>query len=134
MIAMRKAVGLLIIFAASCAFAEEAPKPKFGPQAVPVLADTAYLRQEPAPDYWTLSAFYVPQTTSSDCSAAAVVMLVNALRGLPASAEEEIVTEAALLDGVGNADWSTEVAEDGPGVTSSARPNPQRLQRCARRS
>ena len=42
-------------------------KPKFGPNAVPILQQTAYLRAAPAPDYWKLNPFYVSQTTASAC-------------------------------------------------------------------
>src|SRR5512134_2383951 len=72
-------------------------KPKFGPNAVPILAQTAYLRTAPAPDYWKLSPFYVSQTTSSDCSVATVTMAINFMLGLPGGAEEPIVTPALLL-------------------------------------
>jgi hypothetical protein len=116
-IAMRKAVVLFSIVAASCAFAQDAPLPKFGPEAVPILEDATYLREAPAPDYWMLSAFYVPQTTTSDCSAAAIVMAVNALKGLPPNADQEIVTEDTLLASVGNEAWVAQVSEDGSGVT-----------------
>ena len=81
------------------------------------MKDLAYLREAPAPDYWILSAFYVPQQTSSDCSAAAVTMAVNALRGLPPNADQEIVTESSLLQSVGDAKWNDQVADEGPGVT-----------------
>ncbi len=114
---MKRILGVVFVLAASMAQAEEAAQPKFGPEAVPILNDTAYLRQSPAPDYWTLSAFYVPQHTTSDCSAAAVTMAVNALRGLPANADQGIVTEASLLESVGDAKWTEQVANEGPGVT-----------------
>lgn len=114
---MKRILSLVFVLAVSMAQAEDAAQPKFGPEAVPILSDTAYLRQSPAPDYWTLSAFYVPQHTTSDCSAAAVTMAVNALRGLPANADQEIVTEASLLESVGDAKWNEQVADEGPGVT-----------------
>jgi hypothetical protein len=117
MLARLKIAGLLVAFAASVAFAEEAPKPKFGPEAVPIFQDNAYLRAAPAPDYWTLSPFYVPQRTSSDCSAAAIAMVVNALRGVPANADQELVTENNLMAGVGDQEWMIKVTEDGAGVT-----------------
>ena len=60
---------------------------------MPIFQENDYLREAPAPDYWTLSPFYIPQRTSSDCSPAAIVMVVNALRGLPANADQELVTE-----------------------------------------
>ena len=92
-------------------------KPKLGPDAVPVTERTEYLRDAPAPDYWKLSAFYVPQFTSSACSVASVAMAVNFARGLPAAAEEPIVTQAALLEAVGDKTWADKGAEGGDGVT-----------------
>jgi hypothetical protein len=117
MIATFRLAALLFAFAASLAFAQDAPKPKFGPEAVPILQDNAYLRDAPAPDYWNLSPFYIPQRTSSDCSLAAIVMAINALRGLPANADQQLVTENTLMSTVGDQTWMVKVTEDGPGVT-----------------
>lgn len=103
--------------AAPPARAEDAPKPKFGPEATPIFDDNAYLRQSPAPDYWNLSPFYIPQRTSSDCSLAAIAMAVNALRGLPKNADQELVTENNLMGAVNDQEWMVKVTEDGPGVT-----------------
>src|SRR6187399_950723 len=108
---------VLLFLAASPGLAEEPVKAKLGPDAIPITVDRAYLKTAPADDYWTLSAFYVPQRTSSDCSAAAAVMAVNALRGLPERADMAIVSEDKLLKDVGDKKWSSEVVEDGPGVT-----------------
>jgi hypothetical protein len=94
-------------------------KPKLGPNAVPITQRTAYLRSAPAPDYWTLSPFYEAQRTSSDCSVASATMAVNFLRGLPAGADEPIVTQNRLLAKIGDAKWANEVAEGGSGVTFS---------------
>jgi Phytochelatin synthase len=90
-------------------------KPKLGPDAVPITHRTAYLRSAPAPDYWMLGPFYVAQRSSSDCSVASLTMAVNLLRGLPAGADEPIVTEARLLSELG--EWAGEVAQGGSGVT-----------------
>jgi hypothetical protein len=107
----------VLLLLAAPAFAQDPPTPKFGPEATPIFQENAYLRQAPAPDYWALSAFYIPQQTTSDCSAAAVAMAVNALRGLPPNADQEIVTEQGLIDLVGDATWTEQVADEGPGVT-----------------
>src|SRR6185436_12453646 len=104
-------------FAASLAFGDDTPKPKFGPEATPIFADNAYLRQSPAPDYWNLSPFYIPQRTSSDCSLAAIAMVVNALRGLPKNADQELVNGNNLMAAVNDQGWMVKVTEDGPGVT-----------------
>jgi hypothetical protein len=92
-------------------------KPKLGPEAVPITQQTDYLRTAPAPDYWKLSPFYVPQQTSSACSLASVVMALNALRGLPARSDERLITQSALLKKVAQAAWVKQVAEGGSGVT-----------------
>jgi Phytochelatin synthase len=94
-------------------------KPKLGPNAVPIMERTAYLRSAPAPDYWMLGPFYEAQRTSSDCSVASVTMAVNFLRGLPAGADEPIVMQNRLLAKIGDAKWANEVAESGSGVTFS---------------
>ena len=92
-------------------------KPKFGPNAVPILEHTAYLRAAPAPDYWKLNPFYVSQTTSSDCSVASITMAINFMLGLPADAEEPIVTQSLLLKKIADARWAKEVANGGSGVS-----------------
>jgi hypothetical protein len=92
-------------------------KPKLGLDAVPITRSSAYLRAAPAPDYWKLGAFYVPQFSSSACSVASVAMAVNFARGLPAGAETPIVTQTALLEAVGDKTWTEQGAEGGDGVT-----------------
>ena len=92
-------------------------KPKLGPDAVPITVRTDHLRTAPAPDYWKLSAFYVPQFTTSACSVASVAMAVNFARGLPAEAAAPIVTQTALLEDVGDQAWAAKGAEGGAGVT-----------------
>ncbi|MDS4031420.1 MAG: phytochelatin synthase family protein [Candidatus Contendobacter sp.] len=92
-------------------------KPKFGPEAVPITQQTEYLRTAPAPDYWKLSPFYVPQQTSSACSLASVVMALNALRGLPARSDQRLVTQSILLKKMSRAKWTKQVTEGGSGVT-----------------
>jgi hypothetical protein len=92
-------------------------KPKLGPDAVPITERTDYLRAAPAPDYWKLSAFYVPQFSSSACSVASATMAVNFARGVPAEAETPVVTQTALLEAVGDRTWTEQGAEGGDGVT-----------------
>jgi hypothetical protein len=92
-------------------------KPKFGPDAISIQQSHGYLRDHDAPHYWALSPFYVPQSTDSACSVAAITMLVNALRGLPAYSVDPVATQKALLEKVADARWSKETAQGGPGVT-----------------
>ncbi|MBI5743506.1 MAG: hypothetical protein HY952_03045 [Elusimicrobia bacterium] len=68
-----------------CAVRLAAEPPKYavmeGVAAAPLAADNAYFRspENPAPDYWNLSAFYVPQYNNYSCSAASLAMALNAL-------------------------------------------------------
>jgi phytochelatin synthase len=117
MISRRLLTSLFTISVATLAFAEDAPLPKFGPEAVPIFQSTKYLREAPAPDYWNLAPFYLPQQTTSDCSVAAIAMAVNALRGVPANADQQLVTENSLMGGVADEEWMVKVTEDGNGVT-----------------
>jgi hypothetical protein len=106
-----------VVIASAGAFAGEPAKPKLGPEATPITANRDYFRTAPGDDYWMLAAFYVPQRTSSDCSAASATIAVNALRGLPQRSDQLVITEDHLLKDVADQKWSSEVVEDGPGVT-----------------
>jgi len=90
--------------------------PKLGPDAVPMTQSLDHLRLSPAPDYWKLAQFYVPQATSSACSVASVAMAVNFVRGMPPGSEDMLVTQAGLLEAVADAEWSAKGAEGGDGV------------------
>ena len=94
----------------------ETPLPKLGPNAVPLTMATEYLRTAPAPDYWAFSPYVKPQFTSSACSIATVTAALNGLSGLPALAEDTVMSQEDLLDLTGNADWATLSAEGGDGV------------------
>ena len=107
---------LALVAPASLLDAKEV-KPKLGPDAISVAQSHAYLQSHPAPDFWSLSPFYVPQVTESACSLAALTMLVNALRGLLAHDDQPLVTQDSLLRAVGSERWAREAAENGSGVT-----------------
>ncbi len=90
---------------------------KLGPNAQPITEATDYLRQNPAPDFWTFAPFTKPQFTTSACSIASVTAAVNGLQGLPDMASETVMTQPALLDLTGNTTWAALSAEGGDGVT-----------------
>ena len=108
--------GVVLCGGSSSALADDAA-PKLGPNATPLPAETDYLRQNPAPDYWAFSAFVKPQFTTSACSIASVTAAVNGLRGLPAHAEDTVLTQTALLETLGDDTWAGLSAEGGDGVT-----------------
>jgi hypothetical protein len=92
-------------------------KPKLGPHAVTIQQSHDYLQRNGAPDYWALSPYYVPQITGSACSLATVVTMLNALRGLPLRASDELVTQQTLLEAVNDEAWAKASAQGGAGVT-----------------
>lgn len=92
-------------------------KPRFGPNATPIEQATEYLRTHPAPDYWAISPFYIPQDTDSACSAASIAILLNALRGVPPRADVDLITQAGLRAKLDDARWTAETAEHSSGVT-----------------
>lgn len=102
--------------ALSPAHAQDTPAPKLGPNATPITADNAYLRSAPAPDYWALAGFVKPQFTTSACGVASITAAVNGLAGLPAHAEDTVMSQPELLELVGDATWSAISAEGGDGV------------------
>lgn len=118
-----KTLAFAAVTAASLAAFAQVPthpqeaKPKFGPDAVPITLANDYVRTHHAPDYWALAPFYVHQNTGSACSVASVAMLLNALRGLPSSASERLVTQRSVLEEVGDDAWKAAVAEDGEGIS-----------------
>lgn len=114
---MRISLALLACVMAGPVLAQdETPLPKLGANATPMTEATEYLRQHPAPDFWAFSEFVKPQYTTSACSIAAVTAAVNGLNGLPANAEDTVLTQPALLELVGSPEWTALSAEGGDGV------------------
>ncbi|MEQ1558086.1 MAG: phytochelatin synthase family protein [Methyloglobulus sp.] len=89
---------------------------KFGPYAIPITQQTAFLRQTAAKDYWRFSQFYLPQQTSSACGLATMAMALNFLRGVPKFSDETLITQPALLKTVFTGIWGDKVAEGGDGL------------------
>jgi hypothetical protein len=120
-LASRQGVARALVFVAWLAyvvssFAADERKPKLGSAAVSLQQSHDYLQSHPAPDYWALSPYYLPQATGSACSLATIAMLVNALRGLSRDAAQPLVTQSALLKTVSSRAWAEATAERGSGV------------------
>ncbi|WP_189413532.1 phytochelatin synthase family protein [Neogemmobacter tilapiae] len=107
---------LALIFLLPFAALAETPVPKLGPDAVPITADNAFLRQSPAPDYWAFSPFVKPQFTTSACSVASVTAALNGLAGLPALSADAVMTQPAMLERAASREWAALSAEGGAGV------------------
>lgn len=86
------------------------PKPKYGPQAQVLSLSHQYFRRAPAPDFWALIPYYVPQQDESSCSVASVSMIVNGARvGEKLSADDKLATQAGLISRVKNKAWHKSV-------------------------
>ncbi|MBI2082594.1 MAG: hypothetical protein HYT76_03400 [Deltaproteobacteria bacterium] len=103
-----KVIALVISFLLTdLLFSTDPPKPKYGPEAIPISQSHDYFRKNPAPDYWALSPYYTAQFSERSCSTAAVTMLVNAARvGENLGSEEELVTEQKLIKRVKDQMWN----------------------------
>jgi hypothetical protein len=62
-------------------------------------------------------AFFIPQTTSSNCTVTVATMTVNALRGIETGMTIPEFDQARLLDAVGSKPWIEKTAEGGAGTT-----------------
>ncbi len=94
------------------------PKPKYGPEAILLSQSHAYIQKNPAPTYWALSPYYLPQKDDASCSLASVAMAVNAARvGQKLTADDELVTQVGLLKKVDDDAWKVGLGEHGHGVT-----------------
>ncbi|MCX5796266.1 MAG: hypothetical protein NTY77_12295 [Elusimicrobia bacterium] len=111
-----------LILALLCRAPAWAADPKYGPPesplAVPLSQDHAYFRApgHPAPDFWRLNSFYVPQINGYSCGAAAASMALNALlnAGRPRGDQDQNITQEELLDQV-KGDWQALLSEPGLG-------------------
>lgn len=92
-------------------------KPKYASSTVPLSRDHAYFQNpnHPAPDYWALAPFYLPQLNEYDCSVASVAAVVNALTraNRPLRETDRNVTKASLLQGVQVAQWAQRMQKGG---------------------
>lgn len=92
------------------------PKPKYGPDAVPLSVSSEYFRKHDAPVFWAMIPYYQAQETGSGCSVAAVAMLMNGLRaGQSLKADDELVTQKGLLRKVRDRAWTWSTSAVGHG-------------------
>lgn len=115
---MKRTGTIALLMWVSFSAAAETPKPKYGPVgkplATPLSADASYFRdpKHPAPDFWALIGFYVPQFNGAACSVASLSAVVNAARatrGLRTGSEDANAQQSKLLDDVKVEDWKSRV-------------------------
>lgn len=90
--------------------------PAGGPRAVPLsqLHQFFQFRGHPAPDFWDLIGYYVPQFNGAACSVASVTMVLNAARAhLFQSADDKRVTQTDLIEKVNIHHWKERLSAEG---------------------
>lgn len=95
-------------------------KPKYGPEGAPKAAtlaqDNAYFRKNPAPDFWAMIGYYVPQFNGAACSAASVAVALNGARAtLSKTADDKVVPQEELLDKIKVENWKERLSKKGWG-------------------
>ena len=112
----------LFILICSCATAKldrkpsqeaKAPRPKYdkpttpvpGPAATRLFDSHDYVRQNPAPDFWALMPYYIPQEKGT-CAASSVAMILNALDAhKKLTSDDKLVTTKDLIAKVNDPLW-----------------------------
>ena len=111
-------VFVLGLWSTAAVLGDEPRLPKYGPGTVRLFQAREYIRRNPAPDFWALLPYYLPQTNDSSCTVASVTMLVNALRAdRELTSEVELATPQRVVEKVAAPRWRDKVADDGPGLT-----------------
>lgn len=112
-------VVLLTSFVTTLSFADDV-KPKYGPtgapRATPIAFSNEYFRtgNHPAPDFWALIGYYIPQMNEHSCSSATLAMVLNAARvNFPKTADDKVVSENELLDKVTTEHWKELLSAEG---------------------
>jgi Phytochelatin synthase len=91
---------------------------RHSPELIPLRVDHAYLRGAPESAYWSIAPHLIQQATDSSCSLATAVMLLNTVRGCEGHLRSAgPISEASLLDKLGDDFWRVAVAQDGNGLS-----------------
>lgn len=117
----RRSLGILVsVFAFALNIASAEVKPKYGPldspRAIPLARSSEYFRNpsHPAPDFWALISYYVPQFNGAACSAASVSMVLNAARAQqPQTADQKNISQEDLLNRVETEHWKDRMSLKG---------------------
>lgn len=110
--------GLAAFLLSASLTAGAAPKPKYAAAATLLSQSHEYLQKAPAPAFWRLVPYYLPQQDDLSCSLATVAMLLNASRAAnKLTSDDELVTQPALLNKVHSELWTKGVGPNGGGVT-----------------
>lgn len=93
-------------------------KPKYGPQkapaALPLSQDNNFFRENPAPDFWALIPYYVPQMTPYSCSAASISIVLNGAKSkIIRTEDDKNISEMEILEKVNVENFKELLSEKG---------------------
>jgi hypothetical protein len=95
----------LLMACGAFATAAETSHPKYAPTTLPLSLEHEYFRHHAAPLFWKLIPYYVPQEEHA-CSAASIVMMLNALNSSrELKSTDELVRQKPLIEKVNNPVW-----------------------------
>jgi len=94
----------------------QATPPKYGPlgspKAIPLSQRNDYFKdpKKPAPDFWSLIPYYVPQFNGAACGVASLSMVLNAARTQKnLSASDPLITQQELLNSIPIENWKSRI-------------------------
>ena len=94
----------------------ESPRYVTGVQSI--IDSHQYIQQNKALLYWKISPYYLSQLTDSSCSLASITTVINAIRSQQKlTANDQLVTQDALLNRVNDNEWRIDVRQGGDGAT-----------------
>ena len=103
-------MSLLLSLLVSLALAKPKYGPEGAPRAIPLSQDASYFRTAPAPDFWALMPYSVPQFNGAACSVASISTVLNAARaGRALTSDDKLVLQEELLKKVRVGDWEKRI-------------------------
>lgn len=91
--------------------------PKYGPNAQPLSRRTNinYFQRNPAPDFWSLMPYYLPQPTGRACSAANLTLVLNGARSSrDLKSDDKLLTIVDFVKNYTDEAYEKAVLGDGP--------------------
>ena len=115
-------ISLIVFSLSSSGFTAEV-KPKYGPAnhpyATPLAEAHDYFQssKHPAPDFWALIGFYVPQYSGPACGTASITMVLNAARvHVSKTSDDKVIMQPELVEKTPGHGWKERMSTAGLGI------------------
>ena len=88
--------------------------PKYGAKVTRLYDDKAYIQAKPAPDFWALMPYSLPQFNGSACSVASVTTVLNGLQARQKQSKgESLLVQETVLKLLNDPAWNKGVLQGG---------------------